>query len=63
MTGIPESGTYLPNLENCAKVPSSSNAEEYVIGGADAGVGQFPFPVLVGVEERFFCGGSLINKK
>lgn len=63
LTGIPESGTYLPNLENCAKAPAGSNIEQYVVGGSDAEVGQFTFPVLVGVEEQFFCGGTLINKR
>eukprot|EP00095_Tigriopus_kingsejongensis_P002459 maker-scaffold1402_size43054-snap-gene-0.7 protein:Tk02459 transcript:maker-scaffold1402_size43054-snap-gene-0.7-mRNA-1 annotation:"hemolymph proteinase 24" len=58
---LPTSGTYLPDYDACGKA-SVPGALPKVIGGFSPGVGDFPFPVMLGRKSSFFCGGSLINR-
>ena len=60
---LPNSGTFLPNLSQCATAPLFPR----VVGGTKARPEDYTFPVLLGknLNGRFFygCGGSLINRK
>lgn len=63
------SGDFLPRLEDgtCGKIAASS---EFIFGGKDAKIGEFPFMALLRMRDinnftdsRFNCGGNLINTR
>ena len=64
------SGKWLPNQDGDECGYSVSTG--YIIGGATAARGEFPFAVLLGYKNHYIkdpnaklyrCGGSLINRK
>lgn len=43
------------------KPTTTTNSIERIVGGSYARLGQFPFSVLVVIDNAWWCGGSILN--
>lgn len=46
--------------KGAGKLSQSAGIAPFIVGGADATLGQFPWQVYLNIESTWVCGGSLI---